>query len=95
MADLQNSFQFGIELELLLGCRKKAHSNWKSLAKDVSKRLLKAGIKNHIDEGGEKAEKNYREWSIVQEVTIPSNPAKNLCSYRYLQKYPRVSGTPS
>ncbi|KAH8898937.1 hypothetical protein GQ53DRAFT_635257 [Thozetella sp. PMI_491] len=78
MESLQNSFQFGIELEFLLGCRKKTYSNWKSLAKDVSKRLLKAGILNHINEGGEKTKENYTEWSIVQEVTVPSNPGKNL-----------------
>ncbi|KAK3944364.1 putative amidoligase enzyme-domain-containing protein [Diplogelasinospora grovesii] len=77
MAD-QNSFQFGVEIELLLGSRKKAHANWKSLAKDLSKRLLKAGIANHVNEGNEKTQENYLEWSIVQEVTIPSQPAKNL-----------------
>ncbi|KAK0704580.1 putative amidoligase enzyme-domain-containing protein [Lasiosphaeris hirsuta] len=73
-----NSFQFGVEIELLMGSRKKAHPNWKALAKDVSKRLLKAGIANHINETNDKSPDNYREWSIVQEVTIPNQPAKNL-----------------
>ncbi|KAK1764461.1 putative amidoligase enzyme-domain-containing protein [Phialemonium atrogriseum] len=73
-----NSFQFGVELEFLLGSRKKVHHNWKSLAKDLSKRLQKAGISNHVNDGNDKSWENYREWSIVQEVTIPSQPAKNL-----------------
>ncbi|KAK3311857.1 putative amidoligase [Apodospora peruviana] len=77
MAD-QNSFQFGVEIELLLGSRKKTHPNWKSLARDLSKRLLKAGIANHINDGNDKSHENYREWSITQEITIPSQPAKNL-----------------
>ncbi|KAL2015663.1 hypothetical protein VTK56DRAFT_5041 [Thermocarpiscus australiensis] len=74
----QNSFQFGVEIELLLGSRRKTHGNWKSLARDLSKRLLKAGIPNHINDSNDKSQTNYREWSIVQEVTIPSQPAKNL-----------------
>ncbi|OIW22811.1 hypothetical protein CONLIGDRAFT_694734 [Coniochaeta ligniaria NRRL 30616] len=74
----QTSFQFGVEIELLIGSRKKTHGNWKSLAKDLSKRLQKAGISNHVNEGNDKSHDNYREWSIVQEVTIPSQPAKSL-----------------
>ncbi|KAM7195402.1 putative amidoligase enzyme domain containing protein [Rhypophila sp. PSN 637] len=74
----QNSFQFGVELELLLASRKKSLPNWKALARDLSKRLAKAGIANHVNEGNDKSRANYREWSIVQEITIPSQPAKNL-----------------
>ncbi len=77
----QASFQFGVEIELLLGGRKKAYSSWMSLAKDVSKKLAQAGISNHINEGNSKSRDNYREWSIVQEVTIPNQPAKNLCPW--------------
>ncbi|KAK4208309.1 putative amidoligase enzyme-domain-containing protein [Rhypophila decipiens] len=73
-----SSFQFGVELELLLASRKKSHPNWKALARDLSKRLAKAGIANHVNEGNDKSRDNYREWSIVQEITIPSQPAKNL-----------------
>jgi hypothetical protein len=79
--DEENSLQFGVEIELLLGSRKKAHPNWKALAKDVSKRLIKAGIANHINDNNDKTADNYREWSIVQEVTIPSQPGKNLCKF--------------
>lgn len=74
-----NSLQFGVEVELLLGNRKKTFSSWTSLAKDVSKRLAKAGICNHVNAGGSKAAENYIEWSIVQEITVPDQPAKNLC----------------
>lgn len=73
------SLQFGIEIELLLGGRKKAHSSWKSLANDLSKRLAAAGIANHINDGGDKAVEHYREYSIVREVTIPNQLAKGLC----------------
>ncbi|ROV90115.1 hypothetical protein VMCG_09761 [Cytospora schulzeri] len=72
------SLQFGVEIELLLGSCKKAHSSWKALASDLSKRLTAAGIANHINEGGDKAVEHYREWSIVREVTIPNQPAKGL-----------------
>lgn len=75
------SLQFGIEIELLLGGRKKAHSSWKSLASDLSKRLTAVGIANHVNEGGDKAVEHYREWSIVREVTIPNQPAKGLCKF--------------
>ncbi|KAJ0104316.1 hypothetical protein J7T55_009480 [Diaporthe amygdali] len=74
------SLQFGIEIELLLGGRKKAHSSWKSLANDLSKRLAAAGIPNHINDGGDKAVEHYREYSIVREVTIPNQLAKGLCT---------------
>ena len=77
MADLSHSLQFGVELELLLGCRSKTFSNWKSMAKEVSRRLTKVGIANHVGDG---AAEPYDEWAIVQEVTVPSNPAKNLCT---------------
>lgn len=73
------SLQFGIEIELLLGGRKKAHSSWKGLANDLSRRLTLAGIANHINDGGDKAVEHYREYSIVREITIPNQLAKGLC----------------
>lgn len=75
----QFNFFFGIELELLIGSRSKSHKSWKSLATEVSTRLNKAGIANHVNEGNDKSLENYEEWSIVQEVTVPSQPGKNLC----------------
>lgn len=75
--------QFGVEIELLLGGRKKTYSSWGSLAKDVCKRLLKVGIRSHVNEGGSK--ESYSEWSIVQEVTIPSQPAKNMCKFLFIR----------
>lgn len=74
----QVSLQFGIEIELLLGGRKKAHSSWKSLANDLSKRLAAVGINNHVNDGGDKAIEHYREYSIVREVTIPNQLGKGL-----------------
>lgn len=82
-ADPTPTLRFGLEIELLLGPRKKgpSHSSWKSLAKDLSKRLTKAGIPNHVNDSNDKSAHNYREWSITQEVTIPSQPGKNLCMF--------------
>lgn len=77
------SLQFGIEIELLLGGRKKAHSSWKSLANELSRRLAAAGIANHINDGGDKAVEHYREYSIVREVTIPNQLAKGLCTMSF------------
>ncbi|TPX16825.1 uncharacterized protein E0L32_003387 [Thyridium curvatum] len=74
----QAPFRFGVEIELLLGCKKKTYTAWKALAKDLCKKLLKAGIHCHVNEGNEKSAENYAEWSLVQEITIPNQPAKNL-----------------
>ena len=77
------ALQFGVELELLLGGRKKPFTSWKSLADDVSKRLGKAGIRNHVSYGGGKSKtaETYHEWSIVQEVTIPTQSAGDNTLY--------------
>ncbi|EPE06422.1 hypothetical protein F503_02550 [Ophiostoma piceae UAMH 11346] len=77
------TLQFGVELELLLGGRKKSFASWKSLADDVSKRLSKAGIRNHVSYGGGKSKtaETYHEWSIVQEVTIPTQSAGDNMLY--------------
>jgi hypothetical protein len=60
-----NSFQFGIEIEVLLRSQRKHHGTWGSLAKEVSRRLNSAGIPNTV-QGND----NYRKWSIVKELTV-------------------------
>lgn len=75
----QFSFLFGIEIELLVGSRSKTHKTWRSLASEMSMKLASAGLANHVNHGGDKSAENYQEWSIVQEVTVPSQPGKNLC----------------
>lgn len=75
----QFSFYFGVELELLIGSRSKTHKSWQSMASELSTRLMKVGIANHVNEHNDKSAENYAEWSIVQEVTVPSQPGKNLC----------------
>ncbi|GKT54345.1 hypothetical protein ColTof4_06489 [Colletotrichum tofieldiae] len=67
------SFNFGFELELSLNSSKK-HKTWLSMAQDTGARLAKKGVNNHVKE---KVDGNYRKWSLVQEITIPQNPAKN------------------
>ncbi|KAI0594874.1 putative amidoligase [Biscogniauxia sp. FL1348] len=83
-----HNFQFGVELELLIGSKQpsssssktqhKQHKSWKSLASDLSARLAQAGIPNHLNEGHDKSPENYCEWSITREVTIPAPAGKNL-----------------
>ncbi len=77
----QLTFYFGVELEFLLGSRSKRQKTWASLAAELSARLAKAGIPNHINEGNEKTAENYREWSLVREVTVPGDVAKGLCTF--------------
>ncbi|KAK2062736.1 hypothetical protein LY76DRAFT_642974 [Colletotrichum caudatum] len=67
------SFSFGFELELSLNSSKR-HKTWLSMAQDTGARLAKKGINNHVKGV---VDGDYRKWSIVQEVTIPQNPAKN------------------
>ncbi|KAM0322139.1 hypothetical protein ACHAQA_009627 [Verticillium albo-atrum] len=67
------SLAFGIEIELSLVSLKK-YSSWLSMAKDVSLRLSKKGVQAQVTED---VDHGYQVWSIVQEVTIPSLPAKN------------------
>ncbi|KAI1487097.1 putative amidoligase enzyme-domain-containing protein [Biscogniauxia mediterranea] len=85
-----HTFQFGVELELLIGSKTpsssssssksqhKQHKSWKSLASDLSAQLAQAGIPNHLNEGQDKSPANYCEWSIAREVTIPAPAGKNL-----------------
>lgn len=67
-------FRFGIEIELLLASKKHKARTFQALAEEVSKRLSKAGIPNHITESNDKSPGKYRKWSIVQEISIESTP---------------------
>ncbi|KAM0281808.1 hypothetical protein ACHAQH_003297 [Verticillium albo-atrum] len=67
------SLAFGLEIELSLVSSKK-YSSWSTMAKDISHRLSKKGVHNQVTEEPDHA---YQVWSIVQEVTIPSLPAKS------------------
>ncbi|KAI1339382.1 putative amidoligase enzyme-domain-containing protein [Xylariaceae sp. FL0016] len=71
-------FQFGVEIELLIGSRSKNHKSWSSLASELSTRLIHSGIPNHLNEGNVKTPENYHEWSITREVTVPMQAGKNL-----------------
>ena len=75
----QWTFRFGVELEFLLGSRSKKHKSWTALAEELSTRLARHGVPNHVNAGGEKTAENYREWSIVREVTVPADVSKGLC----------------
>lgn len=80
------TLHFGVELELLVSSRGKTHKTWHALAAEVSAALSRAGVANHVRDAG--AFEDYTEWSIVQEVTIPSG--KGVCKFLYLcASYPR------
>ena len=78
-APSQWTFRFGVELEFLLGSRSKKHKSWTALAEELSTRLARHGVPNHVNAGGEKTAENYREWSIVREVTVPADVSKGFC----------------
>ncbi|KAK3301701.1 uncharacterized protein B0T15DRAFT_563143 [Chaetomium strumarium] len=63
-----NSFQFGIEIEVLVRSLGKQHGTWATLSKELSRRLKSVGVPNSI-QGND----NYREWSIVRELTVQSD----------------------
>lgn len=91
MAGLMNTFRFGVELEFLLGSKKTTYKSWKSLAQDVNKKLYKAGLASHIADGKSKSgPETYAEWTIVQEITIPSQPGKNLCMWNPMLMVPAI-----
>jgi hypothetical protein len=69
-----NFFRFGVEVELLLESPGRKHKSWESLAKDLSKRLARAGIRNRVDDSS-----HYTEWSIVREVTVQDPAGRNPC----------------
>ncbi|KAK3898593.1 hypothetical protein C8A05DRAFT_18862 [Staphylotrichum tortipilum] len=62
-------FRFGVEVELLLESRGwKKHNQWKPLADELSGKLAKADVDNHVDDLT--PVKNYTEWSIAREITV-------------------------
>lgn len=66
------SFRFGVELELILGSKgSRPFKNWDELAKDVSKRLDKAGIKNHVH--SRSRDETFEEWFLIREITIDAD----------------------
>ncbi|EHA48169.1 hypothetical protein MGG_10956 [Pyricularia oryzae 70-15] len=66
---------FGVEIELLLGSKKK-HSSWKGLATQVSKRLNRAGLDVFVNDQKDKSARVYQTWSISPEITIKEDAAK-------------------
>lgn len=70
---------FGVEIELLLGSKKK-HSSWKGLATQVSKRLNRAGLDVFVNDQKDKSARVYQTWSISPEITIKEDAAKGHCT---------------
>ncbi|KAL1895615.1 hypothetical protein Sste5346_005084 [Sporothrix stenoceras] len=88
------SIRFGVELELILGHRqdKEPFAKWDDLAKDVSRRLSRAGISNHIHDKKNGPEK-YKEWFIIREVTIKTDPASYLYGIELVSPVFKAEGT--
>lgn len=70
---------FGVEIELLLGSKKK-HSSWKGLATQVSERLNRAGLDVFVNDQKDKSARVYQTWSISPEITIKEDAAKGHCT---------------
>ncbi|SPQ26212.1 80c3a84f-0908-4a1c-90ec-bb7be036d371 [Thermothielavioides terrestris] len=59
------SFQFGVEVEVLLESCKRNHRMWEDLAEFLSKLLRNAGVGIRVG-----ASKKYEEWTIVPERSV-------------------------
>lgn len=75
--------RFGVEIELVLRSKSRTHSTFQSLASEIRQHLEKAGISSHIGDLSQKPTGNvsetYQDWIIIQDFTLPSTPAENIC----------------
>ncbi|ORX92743.1 putative amidoligase enzyme-domain-containing protein [Clohesyomyces aquaticus] len=69
--------RFGAELEVVTGSKANEHMEWHLSARELSKELNDVGVKNHVNEDHSKDAEDYREWSIIQEVTITNQMMQN------------------
>lgn len=80
--------QFGVEVELLAGSRTKQHMDWHATAGELSQNLQRASIPNHVNKDHNKEVETFKEWSIIQEVTITNQMMQNRCELQ-----PRICST--
>lgn len=74
--------RFGVEIELVVRSKNRTHSNFESLALEIHQHLVKANISSHIGDLSQKpgnAGETYQDWTIIQDSTLPSRPAENIC----------------
>jgi hypothetical protein len=73
--------RFGVEIELVVRSKDKTHATFDNLAEEICQHLRKAKIASHIGDLSQKADamETYQDWTIIQDLTLPSTPAENLC----------------
>jgi hypothetical protein len=71
--------RFGAELEVVTGSREKSHMEWYDVAGALSKELNASGLKNHVNMEHKDKGESYKEWSLIQEVTIENKMMQNRC----------------
>ena len=72
-------FRFGLELEVITGCKSQEDNEWFYCANALSKELGAEQIPNHVNKNQNKSIESYQEWSLIQESTITNNMMQNLC----------------
>jgi len=79
--------RFGAELEVITGSRAHSHMEWTAVAAVLSKELTALEVDNHVNQDYKDAGESYKEWSLIQEVTISNQMMQNRCKYlRVLSK---------
>jgi microcystin degradation protein MlrC len=73
--------RFGVEIELVVRSKNRTHATFEGLASEICQHLTKAKISSHIGDLSQKADatETYQDWTIIQDLTLPSAPAENLC----------------
>jgi len=71
--------RFGAELEVVTGSRTESHMEWRIVAAVLGKELAAIGINNHVNQDHKDQGESYKEWSLIQEVTISNLMMQNRC----------------
>ncbi|KAH6845707.1 putative amidoligase enzyme-domain-containing protein [Chaetomium sp. MPI-CAGE-AT-0009] len=71
--------RFGVEIELVVRSKHQKHNTFSSLASELHQHLSKAKVSSHIGNLVQKsgAAETYQDWTLIQDCTLPSNPAEN------------------
>ncbi|KAK4098766.1 hypothetical protein N658DRAFT_499002 [Parathielavia hyrcaniae] len=83
-------FRFCVELGLVIRSRKHKHKTVTGLEDEISKRLTRAGIANHIA-SSPTSSVSSREWTIASELCIPSRPRDHHFGMKLVSPFLRFS----
>jgi hypothetical protein len=78
-------FLFCVDLGLLVRSRNIQHTGVYTLMDEVSARLRDVGLKNHIHYDG--ARENHKDWTLVEDKTIPTQPADHRFGMRVVSPF--------